>query len=234
MRLLITRPEPDASSLATLLEDQGHEAAIAPLMDVRFQDIPAPDLAGAQALIFTSANGVRAYASSSSERDLPAYCVGNATAQCAREQGFSGVHSADGDVHSLARLVKARLVARNGELVHIAGTVSAGDLAGVLAADGFKVRRSVLYEAVPGSSLDTDVVQKIRSGYFDYILFFSPRTARIFMTLAEQQELVPDLSRNSAACLSNAVYETLHSSHWQRIVVASSPTQASLLAAVGI
>ena len=90
-RILITRPEEDAASLADILTGLGHEVRVEPLLSVRLHDGAALDTADAQALLFTSANGVRAAAQLTTSRHLPALCVGDATAKAAREAGFTRV-----------------------------------------------------------------------------------------------------------------------------------------------
>ena len=60
MRLLVTRPEPDALKLRAALEERGHQATVEPLLRVSFEDADAIDLDGVQALIATSRNGLRA------------------------------------------------------------------------------------------------------------------------------------------------------------------------------
>src|SRR6478609_3379311 len=59
MRLLVTRPEPDALKLRALLEEHGHQAAVEPLLRVSFDDADPIDLEGVQALIATSRNALR-------------------------------------------------------------------------------------------------------------------------------------------------------------------------------
>ena len=58
------------------------------------------------ALLFTSANGVRALAALTPRRDLPALCVGPATAAAARQAGFVNCFEAAGDARALADLAR--------------------------------------------------------------------------------------------------------------------------------
>src|SRR5262249_45866543 len=145
MRALITRPREDSERLAEALAKRGIESLIEPLLTV----VPVADapiaLDRVQALLFTSANGARAFATRRPERHLATFAVGDATAVALRAAGFTRVESAGGDVEDLARLVKARLDPTKGALLHIAGTAVAGDLAGVLRAAGFAVERAALY-----------------------------------------------------------------------------------------
>src|SRR5436190_23939583 len=119
LRALVTRPREDAAELAAALTARGIETVIEPLIEIYFRTEPAPDLAGAQAVLCTSANGVRALARLSGERALPLLAVGDATAARARAEGFADVASAGGDVGDLARLARARLQPDRGRLVHV-------------------------------------------------------------------------------------------------------------------
>ena len=155
LRVLVTRPREDAESLIAALAIRAIEALVEPLMEIHWQALEALNLAGVQAVLCTSANGVRALARASGERRAPLLAVGDATAARARAEGFDRVESAGGDVRDLARLATARLRPENGPLLHVAGNVVAGDLAGLLCARGFAVERRVLYEARAAAALST-------------------------------------------------------------------------------
>ena len=60
--VLVTRPAEDGAQTAAQLEAMGHQAMLAPLLTTHFIDGPAPVLDDVQALLATSANGVRAFA----------------------------------------------------------------------------------------------------------------------------------------------------------------------------
>ncbi len=151
MRLLVTRPIEDAEPLAAALGQLGHEAVLEPLMSITDVDVaaggPDLDMDGAQALLITSANGIRAFARRTSRRDIAVYAVGDASGRAAQDLGFAEVRSAAGDVDALAALVRDELDPGAGTLLHIAGTHIAGDLSGLLEAAGFVVHRQVLYQA---------------------------------------------------------------------------------------
>src|SRR5690349_11856358 len=104
LRALVTRPRAEATGLAAALAELGIEAIVEPLLDIHYRAAKAPDLAGAQALLCTSANGVRALARLCGERAVPLFAVGDATAARARADGFLRVESAGGDAADLARL----------------------------------------------------------------------------------------------------------------------------------
>ncbi len=230
MRVLITRPEPDAASLANMLVGRGIEPIVAPLISIRLRNNQEFSLDEVQAVLFTSANGVRAFSATEAERNLAVFCVGDATAVAAGEAGFTDIHSAAGDVAALARLVGGACDPNGGDLLHIAGSVVAGDLTGVLLANGFTVRRAVLYEAEPAADLPAEARRAIESGEVDAVLLFSPRTAVHFVDLVRAAGLDGACAGIQAVCLSQAVAEGLGDLQFRGRLVADQPNQASLLA----
>lgn len=235
LRLLITRPAEDAEPLARRLRDLGHEPSVEPMLDMVWLDGPPPDLEGVQALLFTSANGVRAFTRRTGRRDRPVWAVGDATARAAGEAGFDSVESAGGDVYALADLVGSRARPEAGVLLHAAGTTVAGDLSGLLSAKGFAVRRAAMYEARPATALGGATAAALAAGGIDAVLFFSPRTARSFVRLLREAGLDDRCRTVDALCLSPAVAEAVRTCDaeevpWRHVQVAARPEQDSLLA----
>jgi uroporphyrinogen-III synthase len=232
MQALITRPVEDAASLAAAIAARGIVPLVEPLLEIRKLPGAAPDLAGVQALLFTSANGARACAASTPRRDIPVFAVGDRTAQSARALGFVEIASAGGDVADLAALVIARLAPSDGALLHAAGSVAAGDLAGQLGAAGFTLRRAVLYTAEPVAALSAATEAALRDGRVALAFFFSPRTAASFVNLAGAADLGAACRGIVAFCLSPAVAAALVPLDWRSCQVAAAPKQAALLAAL--
>ncbi|MHA1153998.1 MAG: uroporphyrinogen-III synthase [Alphaproteobacteria bacterium] len=232
MHVLVTRPEEDAGALVAALVARGHEALVEPMLSVA----PAPgvtpplDLDGVQALLFTSANGVRALAELTARRDLPVFTVGDASAETARAAGFGAVESAGGDVDDLARLVVDRLNPDDGVLYQAAASRRAGDLKGALEAAGFTLRREVLYQTVPASDLSGSLRRELAAGRLAAATFFSPRTAETFAGLVEKSGLSGACAETTALCLSEAVAEKLRGLDWRALRVAERPNQNALLA----
>ena len=232
MRILLTRPREDSEPLARKLQALGHPTTIEPLIEIEPIDEAIIDLSGVQALLFTSANGVRAFAKSNERRDLPVFAVGDAGAAAARAAGFAHVESAGGDVADLARLVRERLKPGEGPLIHVAGSVIAGDLSGQLATAGFEVRRVALYRAEPVAALSAATERQIRTGALDAVLFFSPRTAATFVRLVRQADLAPACRKMTALGLSPAVVAEAAGLDWAKLVAANEPSESSLLDAL--
>jgi uroporphyrinogen-III synthase len=232
MRALVTRPRAEAESLAEALGARGIDAIIEPLLEIHYRNESAPDLAGVQAILCTSANGVRALARLTGERALPLFAVGDTSAARARDEGFARVESAGGSLADLVNLVRERLHPSEGRLLHIAGNVVAGDLAGALREEGFAIDRAVLYEAHPAVALGAACVRALTAGIVDFALFFSPRTAAIFMRLAGRAGVAEALGGVAAISISQAADAALAPLGFRERLVAERPDQSSLLLAL--
>ena len=232
LRALVTRPRAEAAALAEALMARGIEAIVEPLLDIHYRDGAALDLAGVQAVLCTSANGVRALARLGDARAVPIFAVGEASATRARAEGFAHVESAGGNVDDLGRLVRDRLRPGAGRLLHVAGSDVAGDLAGELRHAGFAVERVVLYEARPAAGLSVATERALAAGLIDFVLFFSPRTAAIFARLAVQAGVGSVLDGTTALSISAVADASLAGLDFRARHVAATPDQRGLLAAL--
>ncbi|TAN65809.1 MAG: uroporphyrinogen-III synthase [Magnetospirillum sp.] len=230
MRALVTRPREDSEGVAQALAERGLDVMIEPLLDIEAVEDAQVDATGAQGILVTSANGIRALARRSSDRTLPVWTVGDTSATVARTLGYGRVESAGGDVETLAALVAGRVDPAGGVLLHAAGTISAGDLAGRLGALGYAVRRQVLYRAVTAAALTPELRAALVGGTIDLALFFSPRTAATFVRLVTAAGLGETLAGVTAYGLSANVAAELAGLSWAALRQAAEPTQAALLA----
>jgi uroporphyrinogen-III synthase len=225
MRILVTRPQEDGVKTAALLAARGHQALLAPLLETRWFNGPDLDLAGIAAILATSANGVRALVRRTSRRDVPVFAVGPQTTEEARNAGFTHVENADGDAVALADAVPRWTQPDAGALLHVCGEQNEGAMAERLAARGYVVRREILYVVEP-RPLPPDAIAALREGQLDAALFFSPRSARIFM---EQADGMP-LENLTALCISPATAQALPDGVFRAVRSAARPNQDALLA----
>lgn len=208
MRLVITRPEGDAQSMSAAMRDVGIDTLIAPLIDIRQRRnvvVPAMDY---QAIIATSANGVRGlklHGTFAQFAKLPIYTVGDASAMEAKCAGFADIHSAQGDLGDLAALIERQLKTDRGSLLYASGARISGDLAGALTAKGFEVDRVIFYDAVAIDALDKNIIAGAESGTIDGVVLMSPRTAKIWAALAAEAHCEALLAKLTYYCLSPAV-----------------------------
>lgn len=223
-RVLVTRAEPGASATARRLAARGFTPVVEPLFTL---EPLAPELRTFDALAFTSANGVRAFARLSPRRDAPVFCVGARTAEAARDAGFAAVTSADGDVVALAALIRRNLVP-DAILLHAGNEESRGDLTGALKAAGIDARFRALYRAAPVAAPGPALAAFLAGQpAFDAVTIHSPRAAAIlagFLGDAPRATLF-------VATISGAAAEPL-SPVAGRIAIAAAPDENSLVTAL--
>jgi uroporphyrinogen-III synthase len=218
-RIWVTRTAPEAETTASRLRALGLEPVVVPVLEVCAIADAVFDLAGAEALAFTSAAAIAAFAALSNRRDLPVFAVGGTTAARARAAGFTAVISADGDAAALAARI-ADAEPRPAIVLHPTAREPAADLPALLAAHGVTGRAIVVYETV-----ETDIAAPAA---IDAILVHSARGARA---------IAGRLDRGRAAALdvfaiSEAAAAPLKHLPFRRLAIAPAPNEAALLALV--
>lgn len=210
MRVWVTRAEPGASRTAERLRALGHEPVVEPVLEVRPLEADL-DLHGIAAFAFSSINGVEAFAARSSERDLPVFAVGDATAEAARAAGFGRVASAAGDVVALGELI-GRELPHGSVVLHPGAREPAGDLAAAVG-PGVTVRAVAVYETIARKAAPSTV---------DAVLVHSPKAGRELIAL--------DVPGEPAwLCISEAAAAPLREAGRAPIRVAPEPNEAALL-----
>ena len=236
MRVLITRPEPDASELAGQLASIGVDAALAPLLSIVYEPIEPAALAGASALVATSRNALQALNRSqalSAARKLPVFAVGPATSALAKQMGFPVVISGPGTASALVATIQDH-TARLGEgpLVHLAGDSLAFGLAAELARSDIVLNVIPAYRSRPINALPKAVIDGLAAGHFDAVILMSPRTAQVWQRLIGQAGLAESLGQLTHVCLSAAVADKLQIRSKLKIVVAHEPNGQEIVSLI--
>jgi uroporphyrinogen-III synthase len=233
MRILVTRPTEEGERLAKLLRARGHEPILSPAIDIQFEDGPDLSVESAQAILVTSANGVRALARRTRTRDVSLFVVGPQTAEAARAAGFVSVRDAKGDSKILAQSVREWTSPGGGSLVYAAGDAITDDLVATLSVQGFDVEVLRLYRTRERATLSDAAIAALASDALDAVMLFSPRSARAFV----QQVLRADLQKNCekavALCISPAITTTLFPLHFAGVQIAAQPNRDSILDLLG-
>jgi uroporphyrinogen-III synthase len=229
MRILITRPLEDATSMAERLRALGYSPVIVPLLTIHFRDGPEISLDGVQAILATSANGVRAIARRTQRREVPVFAVGPQTAEAAKAHGFSMIHDADGDAEALAAAIPKWTVPDRGILLHAVGAEAPKVLASRLSDAGFDVRRETLYEASAISKLPPALEMHLKNGSLEGAIFMSPRSAQTFASLVARAGLDKSAQTIAAFCISEATENALSPLQFRNTFTAAKPNQSALL-----
>jgi len=232
MRVLVTRPLPDAEATAADLRRLGHEPVLAPMLETHFADWASIDRsAPPAALIATSPNGIRGlmrHPDFDRLRHLPLFVTGEASARLARSFGFLDVRSADGDAAAVVALVAAQSPPGD-RLLYAAGHDRSGDPAAALREKGYAVDVAEIYRAAVVSSLPQHVAADLRAGAIDRILIFSARTGAALVEALSRSDLLPVSRPIPIHAISRQAAEPLAAAGFASIIVALRPDAAELL-----
>jgi uroporphyrinogen-III synthase len=211
--LVIVRPEPAASSTASMAEGLGLTVIQIPLFRIEPIEWNAPDPAHYDALLVTSANAIRHGGGGLDRlRPLPVHCVGKATANAASEAGFTIDSVGDSGVDSLLRGLPSAL-----RLLHLSGLDRRDPEAPAQSIDRIPVYRSAAI----------DPPENLKRVERSVVAIHSPRAA------ARLGALVDDagLERSTLAIAAISPEATAAAGDgWQSVEAAAEPTSGALLA----
>ena len=231
VRLLVTRPEPDAARTAAALRTRGHEVVLAPLLRIELVDFALPDEPWS-AVVMTSANAARAVANHPRRAALisrEAFAVGRHTADAARAAGFRTVHCADGDKDHLADLLRTRRGEATGPLLYLVGDARAGDLS----AGGTPVLTVVAYRAVKVQHFAPEVAAALARRELDGVLHFSARSAQAYLDCASHAGIRDAALAPAQICISRQVAQPLAAAGAAALRIAPRPDEAAMMELVG-
>ena len=230
MRVLVTRPRAQAEATAARLAALGHVALVAPLLEI-VRTAERPPRGPFDAVIVTSANAVPALASF--DKTAPAFAVGQRTALLLREVGFTDVRSAQGDAAAVAKLA-SRSLKRDARLLHVAGRDRKLEPAASLVRAGFTVETFVAYEAVAAKAVPETMAIALHGGSLDAALHYSRRTVETALALTGAVGLGESFLSLHHLCLSADVAAPLKERGARRLIVAQTPSEASLFAGLAL
>lgn len=227
--ILITRPYEDALKTATKLEEQGYSVLIDPMMTIERKAVPSL-VRKPTTIIFTSRHGVWHCPPEILKAQPIVYSVGASTANVAKQVGFHYIRSAAGTVEELFKYIQQSQGNENIECLHICGEDKVGDLSAKLTAKGYPTDELEVYKAVAAEDLSSQSCAGLERGEITSVLFYSPRTADIFLNLILKRQMSTLLKNVTALCLSAEVANKLRLDEWADIKIAQKPTQQHLLA----
>ncbi|MEL7471439.1 MAG: uroporphyrinogen-III synthase [Pseudomonadota bacterium] len=228
MTVLLTRPVADSDRIAATLASHGIETLIWPLtrIEIIATDIHLTD--DTEAIVFSSANGVRGFAATCARRDLAALCVGRRTAELAGEHGFSDVRDADGAFQDLVDLV-VRTARRR--VAYARGETVSGNLSACLIPHDIDCDEHIVYRTLQAEEPPDDVACAFMEQRMDVVTIWSTRNAHV---LADSLTAREDwrLDRTVLVAISESAAEPLAKAGFGRIAVASRPNATEMIAEI--
>lgn len=237
MRVLVTRPEPEASALCERLRTLGHSVLVDPLLKIEFLASPIRADLPYQAIVATSQNALRGLARNAALQarltTCPLYAVGPATAALAKSLGFVRVIEGTGTAAGLAELICRRLEPGLGPILSLAGEITAFDLPKSLRAHGLPVETAIVYRATAARTLSPGTLANLDARTIGAVVLLSARTARIYAALLSMHEQLENIRSVPHLCLAEAVAHGLQTLENLIVRTAAYPNIEELLALVG-
>lgn len=234
MRVLVTRPEPDASLTAERLRAAGYEVLVAPMLETVFSTEPLDDK-GMGNFVVTSRNGVRALAKLVSQETRDAttlYTVGDATAALARDVGFKHVRSAAGAVDDLVELIGPANTDDSKQLIYVCGRDRKGRLEDKLQANGWQVDVAVRYYSDSVDHFSPDILDAFKNQTIDAVLLYSNRTAEALEGLIKQHNLSQSANSIKFFCLAKGIESVFDRFREIQLIVVEQPNEQSMFDAL--
>lgn len=218
MKLLILRPEPGASATATRAAADGFDPLVVPLFTIRSLAWEAPAAGRFDTIAITSANAVRyGGAGVGLYMALPAYTVGPASADAARDAGLRVVGIGDGDGDAMFTRIAADGHRR---VLHLCGSERSAVSSGPL-----EVTAVPVYASGARAALPADAVSTANRGAV--VLIHSPRAAATWARLADAAGVVR--SGVDLVAISPAAARTAGGG-WRSVHAPLTPREPSMLA----
>lgn len=230
-KILITRPQEDFGRTADSVTQLGFEAISAPSLLFETLDFDHVELEDYAALVFTSANGVRALKNHKNMNQLACYVVGKNTAKVAKQLGFEVLVQGDNDVVSLAEKIEIDYRDRgfSKPLLHISGTHMAGNLSKILAEKLIVTERIQAYIMQEVNEVSPRLNAAIKEGKIAAILFYSTRSAKIFIKNMQKHGLLSKIFEIPTFCLSKNIADAVARPYLKNIYFVNRPDEAKLL-----
>lgn len=220
MKLLIIRPQPGADATAQRFRAAGHDPLVAPLFEIRPVEPLIQTLRGYDSILLTSGNAVRAaiYLLQNAG-DMPLYAVGSATARAMEHSGLRPFKTGASGVDALVQVA-----AQDGHkrILWLAGE----DHSPVSVPSGVQLDVQTVYQSV-ALPIPHDFGQMVKAS--DMVILHSSRAAQHF---AEYLDSV-SIARSEVALATFSDGIAGHAGGgWAACVVATTPNDAALLAAI--
>jgi len=181
--LLLSRPEPQSLRFADLCIDRFGDVfdiIISPVLDIKHLPLRC-SIPPETSLIFSSENAVHAIAGQITGSGQCAYCVGDRTADMARDAGFTAI-SAQGSAYDLIERISAD--SPSNALVYLHGNITRVDIAKALREKGLNISANLVYDQVP-RPLTFDAETALLGATPVLIPLFSPRSAALMANHAK-------------------------------------------------
>ncbi len=230
LTVLVTRAEPGATQTTNRLKQNGFLGEKLPAIKLTQTSIVFNQQNYKGALIFTSQNGVQFAPRAPFRHAKQVFCVGDATAQAARQAGFKNIHSARGDANDLKQFIRENWKPNDGTLLHMGNSTPRGNIVQDLNDEGYDAEFLPVYQ----SKIHPDFEEKFRHRLqmdlkLDVILVHSPMAAEFIDLALQDWSQLSSITLPKVVAISPDAGNPLKDLFNEKVICAAKPNEISLL-----
>jgi uroporphyrinogen-III synthase len=223
---LITRPAEEARRLADKLALTGTKTLSEPMLEI--YEIPfkySDNFKNAGAVIFTSPNAIRVVSAHITNKDVPVFVTGEKSGALAKSLGWQQVNIAYGGTKELQLQLQASESIKTGKVLYFSGT----HISEEIKIKPGSIQRVEVYEAKARRELSAECLDALDREVIENVLFFSKRTAEIFVNLLKMNGRTDKVFKIRALCIGDSVVKSVEELDWRDVRAAHTPSEDSLL-----
>jgi uroporphyrinogen-III synthase len=231
--ILLTRPLIDSAPLADTIAKKGYTPLVEPMLEIEY--LPnlerkfSSTLSSKKIIVATSINALRGINHISKLKELPLIVMGGASKEKAYQLGFKNVTEAKNSAKSIINLISNSYDKAKYEIIFASGEEITIDIAEALGDAGFDASRIIVYKTIPSTKLSDRLLEIIKRNNLYAAMFFSTKTAEIFLTLIDGYAINSDFSKTYLITISKNVSQVFSDMTWKNKFVADNPSSDELI-----
>ena len=226
--ILSTRPKPDALNDCKVLSLKGIKAYPSPSMVVHYNKQKINNLKY-DAIIFTSRHAVKSVLKESYNHKIPIFCVGSSTAKIVRNHGGEIVFVGNSDSQQLSKIILDNLK-KESKVLWATNEDASEKFTNELKKNNIFVIRENIYFTSPNSKLDFKSKELIKNGRVKVVLFFSNRSAEIWLNIIKKEKLINKIKHISFVSINSEIAKLLSEREGLKCFASKRKRRASVLA----
>lgn len=209
MKFVLTRPIEDSKRIKQSLENQGYKVIVNPLLEIKYKtNIFNPDKY--EVLIFTSRHSIRYLEEKNIFPKNKIICAcGKSTFSEAKKFGTENNYILYSNVSELEENFANIKGIKEKKVLYLRGREITSDIASIFKDNGINIDDEIVYEANEINEFNNEFINELDLGQHLAILFYSIRTAQVYLQSMEKYNLSNKTSIIIAYCISKNVADFL-------------------------
>jgi|APCry1669189034_1035192.scaffolds.fasta_scaffold02672_5 uroporphyrinogen-III synthase len=224
MSILITRPYNIGINSQNKISKLGKKSLLIPLIKIKYLNIEISD-SNYDYIVVTSQNAIATFRNNLWMKDKCILVVGGKTRDLLLQKNCKKILLCEENVSDLINNMYTKISSVS-NILYICGDHLSYDLEGSLKSNSYNITSKVVYTSDAITELSKNEIAQINE-VVEIVMFYSPRTAKIFVDLALKYNLY---TRNKIAiCISNKCANNIVKLQWMGVKIASSPNEIKML-----